>query len=92
MQFNVHQAKTSLSKLLADAERGEEVVIARNGVPAVRLVPIRQAKRRELPFGVWKGRVEFADDFTRLMPRLRLRSMHDRASRHERRTLDLGGG
>ena len=63
MQVNVHEAKTSLSKLLADAERGEEVVIARNGVPVVRLVPIRQAKRRELPFGVWKGRVEFADDY-----------------------------
>ena len=63
MQVNVHEAKTSLSKLLADAERGEEVVIARNGVPVVRLVPIRQTKRRELPFGVWKGRVEFADDY-----------------------------
>ena len=63
MQVNVHEAKTSLSKLLADAERGEEVVIARNGVPVVRLVPIRQTKRRELPFGAWKGRVEFADDY-----------------------------
>ena len=63
MQINVREAKTSLSKLLTAAERGEEVVIARNGVPVVRLVPIRQTERRELPFGVWKGRVEFADGY-----------------------------
>ena len=63
MQINVREAKTSRSKLLTAAERGEEVVIARNGVPVVRLVPIRQTERRELPFGVWKGRVEFADGY-----------------------------
>ncbi len=63
MQVNVHEAKTSLSKLLARAEQGEEVVIARHGVPAVRLVPIRQPKRRDLPFGLWAGKVVFADGF-----------------------------
>ncbi|MBU2379459.1 MAG: type II toxin-antitoxin system prevent-host-death family antitoxin [Alphaproteobacteria bacterium] len=35
----VHHAKTHLSKLIAAAERGEEVVIARGNKPAVRLVP-----------------------------------------------------
>ena len=40
MQVNVHQAKTQLSKLLQLAEDGEEVIIARNGKPAARLVPI----------------------------------------------------
>ena len=40
-QFNVYQAKTQLSKLIQDALDGEDVVIARDGVPAVRLVPIR---------------------------------------------------
>jgi antitoxin (DNA-binding transcriptional repressor) of toxin-antitoxin stability system len=37
MVVNVHQAKTNLSKLIAQVEAGEEVVIARNGKPAVRL-------------------------------------------------------
>ena len=43
MLVNVHHAKSQLSKLIAAAEGGEEVVIARHGVPAVRLVPIPKA-------------------------------------------------
>ena len=39
MQMNVAEAKARLSELVAAAERGEEVVIARSGRPAVRLVP-----------------------------------------------------
>ncbi len=40
---NVHDAKTNLSKLIAAALRGEEVIIAKAGKPAVRLVPVEQA-------------------------------------------------
>ncbi len=38
MRVNVGQAKTDLSKLLARVEAGEEVEIARDGVPVARLV------------------------------------------------------
>ncbi len=38
---NIHQAKTQLSKLLARAQAGEEVVIAKSGKPWAKLVPIR---------------------------------------------------
>lgn len=41
---NIHQAKTNLSKLIERAEAGEEVVIARNGKPAVRLLPVETPK------------------------------------------------
>lgn len=41
---NVGQAKNELSKLLALAEAGEDVEIARDGVPIVRLVPVRQER------------------------------------------------
>ena len=41
MQMNVHAAKSQLSKLIAAAEAGEDVIIARKGRPAVRLVPIK---------------------------------------------------
>lgn len=37
---NVHDAKTTLSALLSQVERGEDVTIARNGVPVARLVGI----------------------------------------------------
>jgi len=40
MQINVLDAKNSLSELLKLAESGEEVIIARRGAPAVRLVPV----------------------------------------------------
>jgi prevent-host-death family protein len=46
--INVHEAKTTLSALLAEVERGEDVTIARNGIPVAKLVrigapPARQA-------------------------------------------------
>jgi len=37
---NMHEAKTRLSELVARAEAGEEIVIARSGTEAVRLVPV----------------------------------------------------
>lgn len=43
-QFNVHEAKTSFSKLLEMVERGEEVTVARNGKPIAKLVPVAEKK------------------------------------------------
>ena len=36
----MHEAKTKLSQLVERAEAGEEIVIARNGTPVARLVPV----------------------------------------------------
>ena len=47
---NVQEAKTRLSQLLAAAERGEEVVIARGGRPVVRLVPVDEPAPRPVGF------------------------------------------
>ena len=44
MVANIHEAKTHLSRLVAAAEAGEEVVIARAGKPAVRMVPVEKEK------------------------------------------------
>ena len=49
-QVNVHEAKTRLSELLARVERGDEIVIARGGVPVARLVTFEQSAERELGF------------------------------------------
>ncbi|MDE0651389.1 MAG: type II toxin-antitoxin system prevent-host-death family antitoxin, partial [Gammaproteobacteria bacterium] len=52
---NVHQAKTQLSRLLAQVEAGEEVVVARRGKPVARLVAFeRRGERRP---DVLKGQV-----------------------------------
>lgn len=50
----MHRAKTELSKLVEAAERGEEVIIARDDEPAVRLVPVN---RKKIRLGALTGRV-----------------------------------
>lgn len=64
---NVHEAKTNLSKLLRRAESGEEIVIARDGEPVVRLVPCTRRPRRRRP-GLWKGLFKTPDDFNDPLP------------------------
>jgi prevent-host-death family protein len=44
MQVNMHEAKTQLSKLIEAALRGEEVIIARDGKPAARIVAFAKPK------------------------------------------------
>jgi prevent-host-death family protein len=50
VQYNVHQAKTQLSRLLERAHQGEEIIIAKDGRPYARLVPLETPKVRELGF------------------------------------------
>ncbi len=56
--INMLDAKTHLSKLVGDVESGavEEIVIARNGKPAARLVPIGKARGAGRRLGLLKGR------------------------------------
>lgn len=57
---NTQEAKANLSKLLAQVEAGEEVVIARAGKPVARLVAVEQAPpRREIRLGTAAGMVHF---------------------------------
>jgi prevent-host-death family protein len=58
---NVHAAKTQLSRLLKEVERGEEVTIARDGKPVARLVPVEA--RGEVQFGFLRGQIEYGPDF-----------------------------
>ncbi len=59
---NMHEAKSSLSRLVERALAGEDVVIARNGEPLVRLVPIAKKREPRIP-GRSKGRIWIAPDF-----------------------------
>jgi prevent-host-death family protein len=47
--INIHAAKTSLSQLVARAERGERIIIARDGKPVAQLGPAPKGKRSGLP-------------------------------------------
>ena len=63
---NVHEAKTHLSRLLVDAEAGEDVVIARNGKPVAKLVPVARKGKRQ--FGTLKGKIKIDDRFFEPLP------------------------
>ena len=62
MQMNIAEAKAKLSELVAAAERGEEVLIARGGKPVVRLVSA-QAKGPAFRIGLAEGAVSRIPEF-----------------------------
>ena len=67
--ISISEAKTQLSKLVAQAERGEEVTIRRGDKPVVRLVAIETAgPSSRSAFGALRGQIAIADDFDRLGP------------------------
>lgn len=65
-QVGMHEAKTTLSRLVERAESGEEIVIARRGTPVARLVPIAAGSGLASVRGAWRGRVRIAEDFGEL--------------------------
>ncbi|MBV9991447.1 MAG: type II toxin-antitoxin system Phd/YefM family antitoxin [Alphaproteobacteria bacterium] len=71
---NIHAAKTHLSSLIAEAEAGVEIVIARAGKPAVRLVPVKKkaAKKTKPLFdrkpGFMKGEIRILKGFYDPLP------------------------
>ena len=64
---NIYQAKTHLSRLVDLAASGEDVIIGRAGKPVARLTRL-EAPRRQLRFGVLKGKVRIAADFDAPLP------------------------
>jgi prevent-host-death family protein len=61
-QFNVAEAKARFSQLIRKALAGEDVVIAKDNRPLVKLVPFKRATRRRQP-GSAKGRVWMSREF-----------------------------
>ena len=65
--YTVHQAKTQLSRLLAEVARGGEVIIARGKTPVARLSALDGAGQARTPGGL-KGLVEVTDSFFDPLP------------------------
>jgi prevent-host-death family protein len=62
-EVGMHEAKTKLSQLVERAERGEEIVITRNGKPTVKLTPLASSASLAAVRGAWRGQVSITDDF-----------------------------
>ena len=66
-QVNVHDAKTHLSRLLAEVQTGAEIIIAKAGKPVARLSPTTQTAGPRRP-GSAKGLLTMAEDFLAPLP------------------------
>jgi len=64
---NIFEAKTHLSKLIEQVERGGEVIIARAGKPVARLTRL-EPEKKPIVFGLLKGKIHVADDFDAPLP------------------------
>ena len=75
-QFNIHEAKTHFSRLIERVERGDEVLIARDGRPVARLVPIGKQGASGSRFGALRGRLHVPADFDAPLPPAVLKLFH----------------
>lgn len=64
--YNIHEAKTHLSRLVEEAAVGEEIIIAKSGEPKVRLVPYAEHPRRIS--GRYKGEIRMGEAFFEPLP------------------------
>lgn len=65
--INIYEAKTRLSQLVEQAEKGDEIIIARAGRPVARLVAFRKPAVARKP-GRLKGRIRIGRNFDRPLP------------------------
>ncbi len=61
MQVNMLDAKNRLSSLVVAAEQGEEIILARGGIPVARIIKYEKPKVK--PPGAWKGLVRISRDW-----------------------------
>jgi prevent-host-death family protein len=67
MLVNIHDAKTRFSKLINQVLKGDDIIIARDGKPLIRLVPyVEEPQIRK--GGQFKGIIHISDDFDSPLP------------------------
>lgn len=71
-QVNIHDAKTRLSKLIEQVSQGEEVIIAKAGIPVARLTAMTPAVRGRR-FGAMQGQARVDARFFEPLPEAELR-------------------
>ena len=61
-QFNIHDAKTNLSRIIERVEHGEEIIISRAGTPVAKVIPLAPRAKRTRR-GSLAGRLVLSDDW-----------------------------
>jgi prevent-host-death family protein len=62
-QYNIHEAKTHLSNLIQRALNGEDIVIAKDGSPVVKLTPIQSGSLKRPEPGLYFGKIVLSPNF-----------------------------
>jgi prevent-host-death family protein len=75
--YNIHEAKSQLSKLIDAVQQGETVIIAKAGKPVAVLGPLRTAAPKRVR-GILKGQIKLGPEFDELLPAEVLESFEER--------------
>ncbi|MEU4191449.1 type II toxin-antitoxin system prevent-host-death family antitoxin [Kribbella sp. NPDC026611] len=62
LMYNIHEAKTQLSRIVERVEHGETVIISRAGRPVAKVVPLTEVRRRS-GRGSLAGRISYSEDW-----------------------------
>lgn len=61
-QFNIHDAKTNLSRIIDRVEHGEEIIISRAGTPVAKVIPLNRTVNR-VGRGSLSGQLTTSEDW-----------------------------
>lgn len=76
MEYNIHDAKSNLSKLIVQALEGKEVIISKAGKPIVKLVRISPDKKLKRKIGLYQGKIKISKEFFEPLPEESISGFH----------------
>ena len=68
IQINIHDAKTHLSRYLAELNEGDRIVICKRNVPVAEIRLLSKPNTTERPIGLAKGLIQLPDSFFEPLP------------------------
>lgn len=64
----MHDAKTHLSRYIAELQEGDSILVCRRNVPVAEIRPVTAARRQVPQPGLWKGKIEVPAEFFEPLP------------------------
>ncbi len=68
IRLNMHEAKTHLSRYIAQVEAGETILLCRRNEPVAEIHPVPPTRKKPRPFGLDRGKFEVPDSFFDPLP------------------------
>ena len=62
-KYNIHEAKTNLSKIISMVQEGETVYLAKAGRIVAEVKPVKEKKKRPFPFGKYRDQIRLTEDW-----------------------------